>query len=101
MKQLYKNIFHYPPDYPVCKEFQDFLFEVIAELKIPFIYVHSDKMAHSKFCEILWKNKDMYTKVILLIVGIKSLNQLRVVQQPLYNVTFSRKTENGASMLKQ
>ena len=64
-------------DYPTCKEYLDFLLEVSDELEIPFIYVHSDEMVYSK----LWKNKDMHTKIILLMGGI---HQLRVMQRVLY-----------------
>ena len=36
------------PDYPICKEYLDFLLEVIDKLEIPFIYVHLGEMVYSK-----------------------------------------------------
>ena len=37
----------HPPVYPVCKEYLDFLLDVIEELEIPFMYVHSDELVYS------------------------------------------------------
>ena len=88
-QQLYKNIFQlpHPPDYPTCKYYLDFLLKVIDELAIPFICVDSDEMVYSNVCQILWKNKDIYTKVILLMGG---LHQLRVMHQLSYRRYFPR-----------
>ena len=66
------------PDY---KKKLNFLLEVIDELEIRFIYVHSEEMVYSKLCEILCKNKNMYTKIIFLMGDIY---QLGVMQQLLY-----------------
>ena len=87
-----------PPDYPTCKEYLDFRLEVINKLQIPFIYVHSHKMVYSKLYKILLKNKDIYTKIILLISGFY---QLRVMQRLLYKYHFSKEYKNGAWTLKQ
>ena len=88
-QQLYKNIFQlpYPPDYATCKYYLDFLLKVIDYLAIPFIYVDSDKLAYSKLCEILWKNKGIYTKIILLMGGF---HQLRVMQWLPYKRHFPK-----------
>ena len=85
--QEYHVVIRHPPDYPICKEYLDFLLEVIDKLKILFIYVHSDEMVYSKLCEILRKNKDIYTKIILLMGG---LHQLRVMQWLLYKRHFPK-----------
>ena len=67
--QEYLPVNPHPPDYSIFKEYLDFLPEVIDELEIPFTYVHSDEMVYSKPCEILQKNKDINTKIILLMGG--------------------------------
>ena len=85
--QEYLLVNPHPPDYPICKEYLDFLLDVIDELEIPFIYVHADEMVYSKLCEILCKNKDIYTKIILLIRGFY---QLRVIQRLLYKRHFPK-----------
>ncbi|MAG85789.1 MAG: hypothetical protein CMB97_00010 [Flavobacteriaceae bacterium] len=71
----------HPPEYPVCKDYLDFLLEVVQELEIPHIFVHSDEMVYSKLCDILWKNPQIYKAVILLMGGF---HQLRVMQRLLY-----------------
>ena len=88
-QQLYKNIFQlpHPPDYPTCKYYLHFLLKVINELAIPFICVDSDEMVYSKVCKILWKNKDIYTKIILLMGGF---HQLRVMQWLPYKRHFPK-----------
>ena len=68
------------PDYPIDKEYLDFFLEVIDDWETRFIYVHSDELIYSKLCEIFWKNKDTYTKIIILMGG---LHQLKVMQQLL------------------
>ena len=69
------------PRLPDYKKKLNFLLEVINELEISYIYVHSDEMVYSKLCEILCKNKNMYTKIILLM---GDFYQLGVMQQLLY-----------------
>ena len=56
-------------------------------MAIPFIYIDSDEMVYSKLCEILWKNEDIYTKIVILMGGF---HQLRVMQSLLYKVHFSK-----------
>ena len=79
--QEYLPVIPEPPEYPVCKEYLDFLLEVIEYLEIPHIFVHSDEMIYAKLCHILWKNKDLYRSVILLMGGF---HQLRVCQRLLF-----------------
>ena len=71
--QEYLPVILHPTDYPTCKDNLDFLVEVIDELAIPFIYVDSVEMVYSKLCEILWKNRDIYTNIILLMGGFQEL----------------------------
>ena len=85
--QKYLPVNPHPPEYPICKEYLDFLLEVIDELEIPFIFVHSDEMVYSKLCEILWQNKDIYNQIILLMGGF---HQLRVMQRLLYKRHFTK-----------
>ena len=70
------------PDCPICKEYLDFLLEVIDESEIPFTYIHSDEMVYSKLCEMLRKNKD-----ILLMGGF---SELRVMQRLQYTRHFPK-----------
>ena len=88
-QQLYKNTFQLPHslDYQVCKYYLDFFLKIIDELAITFICVDSNKMAYSKVCEILWKNKDIYTKIILLMGGF---HLLRVMQRLPYKRHFPK-----------
>ena len=51
--QEYLPVNRHPPGYPTCKDYLDFLLEVIDDLAIPFIYLDSDEMVYSKLCKIL------------------------------------------------
>ena len=79
--QEYLPVSPHPPEYPICKEYLDFLLDVMEELEIPFIFAHSDEAVYSKLCDILWKNPEMYSRIILLMGGF---HQLRVMQRILY-----------------
>ena len=79
--QEYLPVSPHPPEYPVCKEYLDFLLDIIEELEIPFIYAHSDEAVYSKLFDIVWKNKGLYSQIILLMGGF---HQLRVMQKLLY-----------------
>ena len=46
--QDFRPVTPHPPEYPVCKEYLDFLLDLIEELEIPFMYVHSDELVYSK-----------------------------------------------------
>ena len=105
--QEYLPVILHPPDYPTCKDNLDFLIEVIDELAIPFIYVDSVEMVHSKLCEILWKNRDIYNNIILLTRGF---HELRVMQWLQYKRHFPKghkescvdaKTIEGGSILSK
>ena len=58
--QEYLPVSLYAPDYPVCKEYLDFMLDVIEELELEYIFVHSDEAVYSKLCHILWNNKDLF-----------------------------------------
>ena len=79
--QEYLPVTSEPPEYPVCKEYLDFLLEILQDLEIPYIFVHSDEAVYSKLCHILWKDKELYRNVILLMGGF---HQLRVRQKLLF-----------------
>ena len=61
MIQEYLPVSPHPPEYPICKEYLDFLLDVCEELEAPFIYAHSDELVYSKLCDILWKNPEIYS----------------------------------------
>ena len=69
------------PKYPICKRYLDFLLDVIDDLEIPFIFVHSDEDIYSKLCMLLWKDPELYKGIILLVGGF---HQLRLHQKLLY-----------------
>ena len=70
-----------PPEYPVCKEYLDFLIDLLRQLEKPYIFVHADEMVYSKLCDILWKHKDIYENIIVLMGGF---HQLRVKHRLLF-----------------
>ena len=76
-----------PQEYLICKEYHDFLLDMIEELKIPHVFVHSDEAVYSKLCHILWKNTELYKDVILLIGGF---HQFRVMQTIIYKKWYYR-----------
>lgn len=47
--QEYLPVTPHPPEYPVCKEYLDFLLNVIEELEIPLVCVQLDGMVYRKF----------------------------------------------------
>ena len=65
----YLRVNPHPTDCPIFKGYLDFLLKVFDELEISFIYVYSDEMVYLKLCEISWKNKDIFTKNIILMGG--------------------------------
>ncbi len=52
--QEYLPIKAEPPDYPVLKEYMDFMVELIKDLEIRHIFVHSHEAVYSKLCHIVW-----------------------------------------------
>ena len=77
----YLPVTPHPPSYPVCKKYLDFMLQVIVDLELPYIFIHSDDDVYSKLCHLLWKYPDLYQKIILLMGGF---HQLRVRQKILY-----------------
>ena len=78
--QQYLPVIPEPPEYPVCKDYLDFLLELIKDLNLPYIFAHSDELVYSKLCHIIWKDHDLYKDIILLMGGF---HQLRVMQRLL------------------
>ena len=79
--QEYQPVWPHPPEYPICKKYLDSVIEIINDLELSHMFVHSDELVYSKLCHILWKNPELYKKVILLMGGF---HQLRVMQKILY-----------------
>ena len=79
--QEYLPVVSSPPEYPVCKEYLDFLIDLLRQLEIPYIFAHADEMVYAKLCHILWKHKDIYENIIVLMGGF---HQLRVKQRLLF-----------------
>ena len=51
--QEYLPVVSSPPEYPVCKEYLDFLIDLLRQLEIPYIFAHADEMVYAKLCHIL------------------------------------------------
>ena len=85
--QEYLPVSPYAPEYSICKEYLDFMLEVIEELELDYIFAHSDEAVYSKLCPILWNNKDLYRNIISLMGGF---HQLRVKQKLLFKRHFCR-----------
>ena len=79
--QEYLPVSPTPPEYPIWKEYLDSVLEMINDLEISHMFIHSDEAVYSKLCHILWKHQDIYQQVILLMGGF---HQLRVMQKVLY-----------------
>ena len=69
------------PEYPVCKKYLDFLLDTIEHLELPHIFVHADEQVYARILHLLWKHRDLYSKIIPLMGGF---HQLRVFQRILY-----------------
>ena len=89
--QEYLPVSPHPPEYPICKQYLDFLLEVIEDLALPYIFVHSDEAIYSKLCDILWQNKELYKNVISLMGGF---HQVRVMQKLVYKRYHCRKLDS-------
>ena len=78
--QEYLPVTPHPP-HPICKQYLDFMLQVIEDLHIPFVFLHSDEDIYSKLGHIMWKNPGMYQHLIFLMGGF---HQLRVRQKILF-----------------
>ena len=88
--QEYLPVAPHPPEYPICKEYFDFLLEIIEDLDLPYMFVHSDEAIYSKLCDILWQNKDIYERIIILMGGF---HEVKVVQRVIYKRYYSRRMD--------
>ncbi len=51
--QEYLPVTPAPPDYPMLKEYLDFLLDMIKDLDIPHVFIHADEAVYSKLCHLL------------------------------------------------
>ena len=70
-----------PPEYPVCKEYLNFILDVIKFLNIPHIFVHVDEQVYARILHLIRKHEDIFSNVIPLMGGF---HQLRVFQKIIY-----------------
>ena len=70
-----------PPEYPVCKKFLDDCLEMMNDLEINHIFAHGDEQVYARLCHILWKDRELYQNIIVLMGGF---HQLRVRQKTIY-----------------
>ena len=69
------------PEYPVCKTYHDFLVDTMEALKLPYIFVHAYVQVYARTLHIIWKHRDLYSKIIPIMSG---LHQLRVFQRVIF-----------------
>ncbi len=62
-----------PLDYPVLKEYMDFMLHLIKDLEIDHVFVHADEAFYAKLFHLLWKDKELYNKALLLMGGFHQL----------------------------
>ena len=79
--QEYQPVWSHQPEYPICKKYLDSVIEIMNDLELSHMFVHSDELVYSKLCNILWKNQGLYKNIILLMGGF---HQLRVMQKILH-----------------
>ena len=70
-----------PPEHGVCKQYLEYIMEVMNVLEIKEIFVHADEQVYARICQLIWKYKDKFKSVIPLMGGF---HQLRVFQKILY-----------------
>ena len=70
-----------PPEHGVCKEYLDYILDVMKVLEIKSVFVHADEQVYARIVQLIWKYKDRFQNVIPLMGGF---HQLRVFQRVLY-----------------
>ena len=70
-----------PLEYLVCKKFLDNLLELYDILNINHIFAHSDEQVYAQLYHIIWKEPQVYQKIVVLMGGF---HQLRVRQKLIY-----------------
>ena len=68
------------PEYPVCKKNLYFFLEAIEYLEWSHILVRADEQVYARISDLMWKQRDLYLNIILLMGGV---HQLRVFQSIL------------------
>ena len=80
------KIYYFPtipksPVYPVCKTYLDFLVDTIEVLELPYVFVYTHEQVYARILHIIWKHRDLYSKIISIISGF---HQMRVFQRVLF-----------------
>ena len=70
-----------PPEHGVCKQYLEYIMEVMNVLEIKEIFVHADEQVYARICQLIWKYKDKFKSVVPLMGGF---HQLGVFQKILY-----------------
>ena len=70
-----------PPEHGVCKDYLEYLLEIMGILDVREIYVHADEQVYARICQLIWKHSDKFQNIIPLMGGF---HQLRVFQRILY-----------------
>ena len=67
-------------EYPVCKTYPHFLLDTIEAPELPYIFLPADEQVSTGVLHIIWKHKDLYSKIIPIMDGFY---QMRVFQRVL------------------
>ena len=69
------------PRYPVRKIYLHFLVDIIEVLKLPYIFVQAYEQVHAWILHIIWKHRDIYSKIVPIMAGFL---QMFVFQRVLF-----------------
>lgn len=73
-------------EYPVCKTYLHFLVGTIVEvLKLPYIFVQAFEQVYARVLHIIWRHKDLYSKIIPIMDGFHQMRFFQTVLFKRYN----------------
>ena len=49
-----------PPEYQIFKGYLNFMLDAKEHFQTSHIFVHVDELVHTKACDMLWKEKNLY-----------------------------------------
>ena len=73
------------PGYTVCNTYLDFLIGVMEVLELPYIFVHTDEHGYASVLHIIWKQRILYSRIILIMGNFYHLFVFQRVLFKRYN----------------
>ena len=70
-----------PLEYPFCKKLLNDLLKVMRDLDLDHIFAHGDKQVYARLAHIIWKNRELYRNIFILM---EEFHELRVGQRTIY-----------------